>query len=186
MRNCCGRVALLLPSPCLRSEAHSHRASRLTSSHRGLATLTSKCVALCDCSAALQKGKVHIAHIDPRDGQGALSASAKGDKQAMQTIQDRGDFSDLNELIMQMCGMTVFVFGEVPRENIDMRTGWHRGKAGPRELMQQGTTLLVLRAPGDALPFSARTGFGACGFAPDIGEGEPLPRARACWRATFC
>ena len=91
---------------------------------------------------------------------------------ALQQLLHEAAFSDFNELIGQMAGVTAFALAEFLRSQVDpssmhLRHGGPLGSAG-------GRRIIVLRACGDFLGFSSQLAAGGCAFGPDLLAPSPL------------
>ena len=109
---------------------------------------------------AMAYGSSHTIHVDPRALHGLTSLQQKKTKEPVQTLLSAERFAELNEIITQASGVTLFGFGAIDRNNLNMRTAQHKKQLGMKGFKQ--ATVFIIRVPGDTLAFSARLAAGGC------------------------
>lgn len=107
-------------------------------------------------------GRWHPFHVDLRGLYGAQSAISEGMKGVVADKLEVGRFHEMTEIIMQMSGITIMSFIQVPIDSIDDK-GWHKASwKGTMPRHVSGRAVHLLRDTGSAVLFSNRLGAGGC------------------------
>jgi hypothetical protein len=109
---------------------------------------------------AMASGSSHKVHVDPRALYGLTSRQQKKEKDPVQAVLSAESFTQLNEIILQTSGATVFGFGVIDRCKLNMNSAQHKKKLGLQGFKH--AVIMIIRVPGDTLAFSPRLAAGGC------------------------
>jgi hypothetical protein len=109
---------------------------------------------------AMPSGSSHTIHVDPRALFGLTSLQQKKVKDPVQAVLSAERFAELNEIILQTSGATVFGFGVIDRCKLNLKSAQHKKKVGLQGF--KDAAVMIIRVPGDTLAFSPRLAAGGC------------------------
>jgi hypothetical protein len=109
---------------------------------------------------AMASGSSHTIHVDPRALFGLTSLQQKKVKDPVQAVLSAQRFAELNEIILQTSGATVFGFGVIDRCKLNLKSAQHKKKLGLQGFKHD--VIMIIRVPGDTLAFSPRLAAGGC------------------------
>ena len=118
----------------------------------------------------MASGSSHKVHVDPRALYGLTSRQQKKEKDPVQAVLSAESFTQLNEIILQTSGATVFGFGVIDRCKLNMKSAQHKQKIGLQGFKH--AAVMIIRVPGDTLAFSPRLAAGAAS------DDEAMPHYR--------